>query len=228
MPAWIFEKQIAGLAARYRVVALDPRGQGRSDIAPSGYDHLRRGQDIAELITILGGQPVVLVGWSLGVLDSLAYVHTYGESRIAGLILVDNSVGEDPPPVPLPPRIGPKPPREAQMRGFVRGMFRQPQPEAWLDRLTADALRMPESVAKLLLAYPAPRTYWKEALYATTRPVLYIARPKFAGQAENVRARHPTAEVVSLDSRLGHALFVDDPIWFNTVLTDFIWRRIWR
>ena len=139
-----------------------------------------------------------------------AAVRSAFDAAIAGLILVDNSVGEDPPPVGLPPRTGPQPPREARMRGFVRGMFRRPRPEAWLDRLTTDALRIPEPAAKMLLAYPAPRTYWKEALYSVRKPVLYIARPKFAGQAENVRAHHPTAEVLSLDSSLGHGVMGAD------------------
>ena len=57
-------------------MALDPRGQGDSDIPPSGYEPFRRGADIGNLIQSLGGRRVLLlVGWSLGVLDSLAYVH---------------------------------------------------------------------------------------------------------------------------------------------------------
>ena len=114
------------------------------------------------------------------------------------------------------------------MRGFVRGMFRHPQPEAWLDRLTATALRTPEFVARQLLAYPVARSYWKEAVYSTARPVLYIVRPKWAGQAENVRARHRSAEVVVLDNSVGHALFVDDAAGFDARLRDFIGRRIWK
>ena len=46
--------------------------------------------------------PVLIVGWSLGVLDTLAYVHRHGDARLAGLVLVDNSVGEEPPPRPHP------------------------------------------------------------------------------------------------------------------------------
>ena len=38
------------------------------------------------------------MGWSLGVLDSLAYVSAHGDDRLAGLVLVDNSVGEEPAP----------------------------------------------------------------------------------------------------------------------------------
>ena len=75
MPAWIWKAQIADFSHQFHVVAFDPRAQGESEIAPSGYEPFRRGEDIAELIRRLGPQPVLLVGWSLGVLDVLAYVH---------------------------------------------------------------------------------------------------------------------------------------------------------
>lgn len=231
MPAWIFERQVAALSRQFRVVALDPRSQGESQIATSGHDHVRRAKDIAELVARLGGGPVVLVGWSLGVLDTLAYVRGHGDSRVAGLVLIDNSVGEEPAPVAPPPLGGParpKPPREVAVRAFVKGMFATPQPQAWLERLTRAALRTPEGIAQQLLAYPVPRTWWKEALYSTTRPVLYMVRPKWTGQAENVRAKHPSAEVMVLDNTVGHALFVDDPAGFEARLRDFLRRRVWR
>ncbi len=231
MPAWIFERQIASLSRQFRVIALDPRSQGESALAPGGHEPVRRGRDIGELIARLGGPPVVLVGWSLGVLDSLAYLRGHGDSKLAGLVLIDNSVGEDPPPPAPPPLAGPrrpKPPREVATRAFVRGMFAHKQPEAWLDRLTQAALRTPEPVAQQLLAYPVPRTWWKEALYSTSRPVLYLVRPKWAGQAENVRAKHPSAEAVVLDNSVGHALFVDDAPGFDARLRDFLRRRVWN
>src|SRR5581483_4119839 len=143
-------------ARRYHVVAFDPRGQGESAVAPDGYEPVRRGQDIAELLAHLGPAPVLLVGWSLGVLDSLAYVHTHGDARIAGLVLVDNSVGEDPPPMPpkRPPRPLKKLPREVEMRDFVRAMFTRAQPASYLDRLTEACLRTPAPAARALLSYP--------------------------------------------------------------------------
>ena len=108
MPAWIWAPQIAAFSRQYHVVAFDPRGQGDSDAPATGYEPVRRGQDIADLITHLAPVPVVVVGWSLGVLDTLAYVHTHGDALIAGLVLVDNSVGEDPAPVPVPPPAAPR------------------------------------------------------------------------------------------------------------------------
>ena len=230
MPAWIFERQLASLSRQFRVIAFDPRSQGDSAIAPAGHDHVRRGRDIAELIARLGPQPVVVVGWSLGVLDTLAYLRLHGDAGLAGLVLIDNSVGEEPAPIAPPAAAGPpgpKPPREVQMRRFVRGLFMHKQPDAWLERLAQAALRTPAPVAAQLLAYPVPRTWWKEALYSTARPVLYMVRPKWTGQAENVRAKHPSAEVVLLDHSVGHALFVDDAPGFDARLRDFLRRRVW-
>ena len=227
MPAWIFQAQIAAFSRRYHVVALDPRGQGESEIPAEGYNPSRRGQDIGDLIAALGGRPVLLVAWSLGVLDSLAYVQQSGDARLAGLVLIDNSVGEDPPPKPsgLPLRRGPRLEREVQMRRFVHGMFRSAPGEAYLARLTDTALRTPPEVAARLASYGVPRSYWRDAVYSVSKPVLYVVRPRFAGQAANLAARHSAAET-ALFAEAGHALFVDEPARFNGLLGDFINRRV--
>jgi non-heme chloroperoxidase len=232
MPGWIFQPQIDAFTRRYRVVVLDPRGQGSSDVPASGYTYDRRGDDIAELVQQLSPQgaarqPVVLVGWSLGVLDSLAYVHAHGDTALAGLVLIDNSVGEDPPPAPSrqPYRKAPRQTHENFMASFVRSMFKRPQPPAYLQQLTAAALRTPEPAANALLGYKVPRTYWKEAIYATAKPVLYVVRPGFSGQAGNLAAHHPAAETLVMPD-LGHALFVDDAPRFNSVLQSFLSRRV--
>lgn len=229
MPGWIFRPQEQAFTrAGYRVVVLDPRGQGSSEVPAGGYDHLRRGADIGELIDRIG-RPVVLVGWSLGVLDSLAYVQQRGDAALAGLVLIDNSVGEDPPPAP---RTGARPSspllsREQRMRRFVRGMFRRSPGETYLAALTEASLRTPPDAAAALLSYPVPRSYWRDALYSVRRPVLYVVTPRFAAQAGNLRARHPSAEVRVFEDS-GHALFVDDAAEFNDVLDDWLRRRVRR
>ncbi len=229
MPAWIFQAQIDAFSRHYRVIAFDPRSQGASAIAPGGHEPVRRGQDISELIQQASpGQPVLLAGWSLGVLDTLAYIHASGDARIAGLVLIDNSVGEDPPP-PAPKHpmhAGKNLPRAVMMRNFVRGMFKHTQPASYLDHLTETCLRTPEHAAEALLAYPVPRTYWKEAVYSTAKPVLYVVTPRLSGQADNLRAHHPAAESVVMQG-VGHALFVDEPQKFDLIMDSFIRRRVW-
>ena len=172
----------------------------------------------------------MLVGWSLGVLDTLAYVHTHGDSILSGMVLIDNSVGEDPPPTagrPAPTVPGPKLSYAQRMAQFVRSMFHATQPEPYLQQLTSAALHTPEPAARQLLAYPVPRTYWKAAIYSTDKPIFYIVRPKFAGQAGNLATHHKDAETMVVDG-VGHALFVDDPVRFNTAMADFLARRIER
>lgn len=228
MPAWIWQPQIQAFSRHYHVVAFDPRGQGESEAPAAGYDHVRRAADLATLITQLSPVPIVIVGWSLGVLDTLAYVHIYGDALLAGLILVDNSVGEEPPPTlhTVRPHPGPPPPRAAVMRRFVDAMFRHPQPETYLERLTQATLHTPEAASRALLAYPVPRSYWREAVYSTSKPLLYAVRPRFAGQADNLARKRPDTET-AVFADAGHALFVDDAVRFNRLMDDFLRHRVW-
>ncbi len=231
MPAWIWDRQLRALSAHHRVVALDPRGQGESDVPDSGYDQDRRGQDIAELIATLGPRPVLLVGWSLGVLDSLAYVRRFGDDRVAGLVLVDNSVGE--PPAPVPARGGARTGRPARavdraewMARFVRSMFHRAMDPDVLDRLTEAALRLPREFAALLLRYDVPREYWREAVLSVRRPVLYAVTPRLAAQADNLEAEDPLARAVVFPDA-GHALFVDDAERFDAMMDGFMTHQVW-
>jgi len=228
MPAWIFAPQIRYFSRTYHVVAFDPRGQGWSDVAPGGYNQDRRGEDIGEFLGQLGDRPVVIVGWSLGVLDTLAYIHKDGDARVAGLVLIDNSVGENPPPMPAPPprRRGPALSYTEYMHAFVAGMFHTRQSAFYLNRLTAATLRLPELDARALLAYPVPRSYWREAIFSTGKPVLYIVRPHLTGQANNLLIDRPNTQI-AIFPYAGHALFVDAAPRFDAVMANFLRTQVW-
>jgi non-heme chloroperoxidase len=228
MPAWIWVAQIQAFSNRYHVIAFDPRGQGESGVPASGYEPVRRGQDISELLTQLGAGRVVVVAWSLGVLDTLAAIHIGGDRMIAGLVLVDNSVGEEPAPVfhPAPRRKGPPPSRDVAMRQFVKAMFARPQPDFFLEKLTETCLRTPEYASRALLSYPVPRSYWREAVYATQVPLLYMVRPRWVEQGQNLLRNRPNTEL-DVFTDAGHALFIDDAARFDRDLDSFLRRRVW-
>jgi non-heme chloroperoxidase len=226
MPAWIFGPQIEAFSSKYHVIASDPRGQGESEIAASGYNQTRRGEDIGDLLGQLSPRPVVIIAWSLGVLDTLAYIHLKGDARIAGLVLVDNSVGENPPPKPEPYHPGPPVSRADYMREFVAGMFLTPQSPEYLNALTAATLRVPALDARALLEYPVPRSYWREAIYSTDRPVLYVVRPHLAGQADNLLADRPNTQI-AIYTGVGHALFVDAAKRFDALVSQFLVTSVW-
>jgi 3-oxoadipate enol-lactonase len=62
----MYRFQVAAFRDRYRCVAFDFRGQGKSEITPSGYDMDTLARDAAELVERLGLAPVHFVGLSMG------------------------------------------------------------------------------------------------------------------------------------------------------------------
>ena len=234
MPAWIWSAQIEHLAAENRVIAFDPRGQGRSAVPASGYDYRRRAADIAELLQAADIGQAVLVGWSLGVLECLQALSSASRpdlrGRVQGLVLVDNSVGEGPAPPPATAsRGGPtffsrlRSRRRETVDAFVRAMFKRPQPAAWLAELTEAALSLPVQASIALLSQPTPREFWRDTLYALQMPVLYVVTPRLAHQGELAQAHRAAIETVVFEDA-GHALFVDDAARFDNLLDQFILR----
>jgi non-heme chloroperoxidase len=221
MPAAIWRTQLTVLGTRYPVAALDPRGQGESQVAASGYTAARRADDIAEFVARY--PKVVLVGWSLGALEALQYVHMHGEAKLAGLVLVDSSVGEPPVP-PASDFLGAlKRDRAQAIDAFVRAMFRTTRPETELAQLRESALQLPLAASLALLSYPFPREHWRAAAHAVRVPFLYVVTPQFAEQAHNLKRNRPKAEIAVFKDA-GHALFVDEPGRFDTLLEDFVSR----
>lgn len=62
----MFEAQIAALSPRFRCIAYDHRGQGRSEVTQDGYDIDTLSGDAAALIRGLGAAPCHFVGLSMG------------------------------------------------------------------------------------------------------------------------------------------------------------------
>ena len=222
MPAAIWRPQIEYFARKYRVIALDPRSQGDSQIASSGNNIKRRAEDLNDLIQHLQSRRVVLIGWSLGVLEALLYIKTHGDDKVAALVFVDNSVGEEPPPTRGSTSRDPGPwDRKREMADFVSSMFKSPQQPAYLTWLTGEVMRTPVEASLSLLSIPYPRTFWRSAIYATHKPLLYAVTPGLKGQADNLKRKRKRTSI-EIFSGAGHALFVDDHERFNSVLDGFL------
>ncbi len=219
MPAWLWQPQMDALSAHYPVIALDPRGQGESDVPDSGYNFERRATDIHEFL--LPYQNVLLVGWSLGALEVLEYAHRFGEDKLAGMVLVDSSVGE----LPVPPPGGTflealREKRNDTLDEFVRAMYASPRPEAEVIALLHDVKRMSLDNSIALLSSGIPREHWKACAHGFKKPLLYVVTPQFEEQACNLEKNRPGTRV-EIFAEAGHALFVDEPERFNALLLDF-------
>lgn len=220
LPASLWKAQLTALGARFHVVALDSRGQGESEVPANGYSIERRAEDVREFVARY--PQVLLIGWSLGALEALHYVHRHGDAHLAGLALVDSSIGELPaPPSSLGFQAGLRRDRRATLDGFVRAIFRTRQTEADLAGLVESAMRMPLEGSLALFPSAIPREHWRDTARGFSKPLLYAVTPQFAAQAENLKARRPATRV-EVFTQAGHALFVDEPERFNALLTAFI------
>lgn len=226
MPAEIWRRQIDFFSRKYRVIALDPRSQGDSQLAPSRNGIRRRAEDLHDLIEHLQASRVVLIGWSLGVLEALLYVNTHGDAKVAALVLVDNSVGENPPQQggkTFPARRPEE--RHLEVADFVGAIFNSPQSPEYLAWLTAQALRTPPQAAASLFPIPYPRTFWRSAVHKTRKPLLFAVTAGLQGQADSLRRKRKGTSIEVFPDA-GHALFVDEDVRFNAVLDAFLERTL--
>jgi microsomal epoxide hydrolase len=235
VPGWtgtatFWEAQIHHFAGSYRVVAIDPRSQGDSSKVLEGNYRDRRAQDIKEVIDQLRLAPVVLVGWSMAVGEVLSLVEQFGTTDLHALVLVDGAVTINP---------------DAQARGqdlvralqdvhqmqvnrtdFVdrqaRALFNKPHAEDFYQRVIAANLKTPTDVAAILWMNQRVRDY-RPVLQRIDRPVLFFSQdePGRSIHAEIVKQEIPAARIEVFNDS-GHALFLDEPDRFNTILEDFL------
>ncbi len=213
---------MALLAERFHVAALDPRGQGASEMPVHGHTFDRRAEDLAEFVSWL--RPKVLVGWSLGALEALECLHRHGEQGIEGLVIVDSSVGEPPPcDGGAEWRRALETDRPAAIEAFVRGLFATPRAEREIAALCREALRLPLADSLSLFPSHRPREHWRTLAEGFSRPMLYAITPQFEDQALELLRRRPGTRI-EIFRGAGHALFVDEPERFARLVADFCSR----
>jgi len=226
LPAEIFKPQLEGLSPYYHVIALDPRSQGESDITPNGDEPVQQAKDIQELLDYLHLNSVVLVGWSHGGFQVLAYMNEFGTDRLYAAVLVDSVLAAS----SAPATVGSqgrfltqfKADRVKAIRGFIWSLFKNPPPVDFIHDLVNAAARTPEDIALNLLNSPFPGDRWQPSQKVMFQvPLLYAVTPKYAYQANYLTQVDPLAHVEFFNNS-GHALFVDEADHFNSALRDFL------
>jgi microsomal epoxide hydrolase len=104
---------------------------------------------------------------------------------------------------------------------FVRGMYRQPQSEQYLESITAATLHTPTNSAVALLAELAVKNDIRPALSKIKIPVLAIMTPRNRLAAELVTAMVAGSQAEVFENA-GHCLFVDEADRFNSLLKGFL------
>jgi len=229
-PADLFVHQLTGLADRFDVIAVDPRGHGGSDKPVDGNTFAQRGRDIAALIDALELDDVVLLGWSFGVLDALSYLEQHGTERITALVLADET-----PKVPADPSDPTEwgeaelthdgiiallraiiDDREGFWTGYASYMIGTEDGTENPDvaRIVELGLQTPQHVAVATAADGFASDYAATATGVSAEiPTLFLAREDWADDARRwTSVNLPTATFGTIPTHMG---FVVDPDGFN-------------
>ncbi len=225
-----WSRQVPVLGRRFRVIAADTRGNGRSDKTPWGHRTARYAMDVRQIIETLDLQEVTLVGWSIGARTVLSYLELFRSYRLKGVVLVDEVPSievhdpDDPPDDPPDPEPEPPPTDETERRRRqLRSMFVSCDvSDEELDRLLAESRdNTPAQGVTLGPDYHAQD--WRPMLPSIDLPVLVTTGGK-SGAFPGCRYMHehiPGARMEIFEES-GHVLFYEEPDRFNAVVAEFV------
>lgn len=240
IPGWtfsseVFSAQIAHFSKTHRVIAIDPRSQGKSTTSLYGNDYITHGEDLAKVIEALGLKDVTLLGWSFGCLTMWEYIKTNGLDNIRSMVFVDLS----PKPLSANPEDWVEGPLDDIAAAYT-ACFRNPEgqrafvseyatevmvqrelEEAELQWIIEDSLKTPYFIAASLFASGMFSDYRKEAkLVLEKLPVLTIAAEHWGDTARAFMYKiSPDANVEVLG---GHLMFWEHSEKFNGIVERFL------
>ena len=242
VPGWTFTtrvwaRQTAALGERFRVIACDLRGAGRSGKTPAGHGFSRYARDLHELFVGLNLDDITLVGWAMGATVAMHYTALADVvGRVGRVVWVDHSpcfYALPQWPFALYGSLTP----EALERTLDQLLADRPRATNTLlddifsegigdeDRQAfyADSFLTPTSVAVRMLGAVAA-TDLRPQLGALKVPCLFVNGARsvvpsgvgrwMAGQV--ARGRHAVLQDA------GHAPFWDQPSQFNALLEEFV------
>ncbi|QHJ70128.1 alpha/beta fold hydrolase [Planococcus halotolerans] len=241
IPGWVFSaeafaSQIAYFSKTYRVIAIDPRSQGRSTKSLQGNDYITHGKDVTKVIEELGLKDVTLLGWSFGCLTAWEYIRQNGTDNVKAAVIVDLS----PKPLsrddendwvegPLEEIAGaytsnlrnPEGQRAFITEYATEIMVQRELTEDELQWIIEEALTTPYYIASNLFAAGMFSDYREEAKILIEKvPTLTIAAEHWGDTARSFMQRiSPEARVEILG---GHLMFWEHSEKFNEILEHFL------
>lgn len=232
----MFDAQVAALRPRYRCIAFDFRGQGRSAVTADGYDMDTLSNDAAALIEALGCAPCHFVGLSMGGFIGMRLAARRPE-LIRSLTLMETSA--DPEPAENLPRyrmlggiarvlgklgmrlVMPRVMRIMFGRKFLDSPSRAAERRLWRDRGMAND---PAGVTRALRGVIDRKPIHAELPEITCPTLVMVGDQDVAtvpAKAERIRDAIAGARMVVIPGA-GHTSSVEEPAFVNEALAEFL------
>ncbi len=233
MTARVFSKNIRGLSDNYRIIAYDPRSQGRSTLTETGNNYYQHGRDLHDFLNFLELDDVILAGWSLGGITAYSYLEQFGCDRVRALISIDIC--------PRPVRLNDtgwgigsvedvrkiqasitSPDQSAFMRHYAGHSFLKGRAgDDFVEFICSQSMQTPATTAALSLADGNLCDYSGIARQVDQKiPVLHIVGENDTGDAKKwTAANMPNARVHGLGA---HMMFWEFPVEFNDLVDTFL------
>jgi non-heme chloroperoxidase len=229
---FLTKHQLPYFAKKYRVLAYDPRSQGRSAKTLENNHYPQHGRDLRAFMEALKLKDAILIGWSSGCLDSYAYFRTYGTDNLKAFVCIDQA----PKPMGMQPGDwsvfvdaeaasgfvnGAAYNRKAMMAGFIPTMTQRKMPQPEVDWALDQVFKTPDYVAILLAADECFSDYTTEAKAINGKiPVLNVLSEANANAGKAWLAKNaPASEVLVLGN---HMMFWEYPDRFNGAVDKFL------
>jgi non-heme chloroperoxidase len=229
MPAEVWKEQIPYFAARgFRVLAIDPRGQGLTTKTETGNTYQQHAADLHAFLQSLNLEHSYLVGWGAGATTLLDYISSPESLKPDMMVFVDCSPmllrSDDYPGVITAPQarkffLGFQDDRAKATEQFIRGMFKSSQPESLIKDLVKSSLKTPMDAAAALYfdLFSGDR---RQALLHIPVPSLFITTPENQAVGEYLKDKTSRSDLKTIEGA-GSAMFLEKPQAFNQILESF-------
>ena len=220
-----WKEQIPALARSHRVLALDLRGHGDSEVPDHGYTLSQLADDVHTLIGDIGLGPVTVVGHSMGGMVAQEMALSYPDD-LSALVLVATTAA-DPEHTLISKRIADNA-RELGFRAaFLRefpGWFSPNASRELVEWAKEQMLLTPERVALDLVRSYGPVDF-RGRLAEVRVPTLVIGASgdisTTAFRSREIAALIPSARLVVLEGS-GHFVQLERPTETNTAIQRFL------
>lgn len=232
LPVYLWNEQIKKFSPIIRVVACDPRSQGKSTKVSDNNTPEARAQDLHDLLTMSGVSDPVLVGWSQGAQDVAAYLQQFGADSAAGVVFVDTAVSAGPTEVEVARPFSKfilsgisdytSHPKEFSA-GMVQSLFKKPHPDLDMQQIVKSTLETPTETGIAMLVSDVFGVDRRSVLTKLKKPTLLIASSEspLIDFEKEMAASIPGAQSVFIEGT-GHAVFIDEPEKFYAALEKFL------